>query len=249
MSNFQTRQSESINFEYHDLKTVYSILREAGYAFALFEEHATEGKVFLRHDIDCSLVRALEMARFENALGLISTYFIQPDNDFYNLLSPHSLQHIIAIHKLGHSLGLHISASNCTSTEGLAEYIDRTFNFFLNCFPLARIFSFHRPGSFDGWQTIDIPGYINTYHAKYFQDIHYFSDSNRRNFITSDFFAATTTGKSIQLLTHPIWWSLNGCTAQDVAKNFIAEKTKEITTGLGKNIKLFSNSRDKDYCR
>lgn len=228
-----------MNFTYSELKGVYSLFQKTGYKFSSFEEYDPKGKVFLRHDVDCSIGMALEMANFETELGLASTFFIQPDNDFYNPLSQKAITNINRIAELCHKIGLHISPSNCQNKETLCEYISRTYLYFSEFFPVDRIFSFHRPGSFDGWQSIEVPGFVNTYHSKYFKEIFYFSDSNRREFLVPDFFDALSTGRSIQFLTHPLWWSEKGTVPEKVASNLITEIKGETILSLSCNIRIF----------
>lgn len=229
-----------MNFTYNELSTVYSLFRQKKYSFSFFGNFNPKGKVFLRHDVDNSITKALEMAHFETALGLASTFFIQPDNDFYNPLSQKAAENINRIAELGHKIGLHISPSNCQNAEKLREFIERTFKYFSHVFPLDRTFSFHRPASFDGWQSIEVPGFTNTYHSKYFKEIYYFSDSNRREFLVPGFFDVPSTGKSIQLLTHPAWWSERGCSAEETMSYLVTERKEGTEESLGVNTQIFS---------
>jgi len=230
-----------MDFTYKELRGIYDLFRQNGYRFSFFDDYDPKGTVFLRHDVDCCISKALEMALFENSLGLASAFFIQPDNDFYNPFSARSLEMVNKIVSLGHKIGLHISPSNCKDQESLMQYIEHTYNYLSEFFPVERIFSFHRPGSFDGWQFIEVPGFVNTYHSKYFKEIYYFSDSNRREFLIPDFFSAPSTGRSIQFLTHPIWWSKEGFTPEKVCKNLFLEKEEEIRRSLKENIRLFAS--------
>jgi hypothetical protein len=230
-----------MEFAYKELKVVYDLFLQNGYRFSFFGDYNSKGRVFLRHDVDCSITMALEMANFEAGNGLTSTFFIQPDNDFYNPLSQKALENLSRIAELGHKIGLHISPSNCQNQEDLVQYIDRTYNYFSGFFPVDRIFSFHRPGSFDGWRYIEVPGFVNTYHSKYFKEIFYFSDSNRREFISSDLLEAPSTGKSIQFLTHPIWWSEEGASPKVISDKLFRDNFHEIRSALRVNIRLFAN--------
>lgn len=66
-----------------------------------------EKSLILRHDIDISLEIALEMAIFENSLGVSSTFFVMCTNDFYNIANVNSRKILYDIKKLGHEIGLH----------------------------------------------------------------------------------------------------------------------------------------------
>jgi len=229
-----------MEFTYKELKRVYDLLLRKGYRFSFFDDYNSKGRVYLRHDVDCSITMALKMANFEAENGFTSTFFIQPDNDFYNPLSQKALENLNRIAELGHKIGLHISPSNCQNQEDLVQYIDRTYNYFSRFLPVERIFSFHRPGSFDGWQSIEVSGFVNTYHSKYFKEIFYFSDSNRRKFISPDFLEAPSTGKSIQFLIHPIWWSERGASPKVISDHLFLENYQKTQRALRENIRLFS---------
>lgn len=235
-----------MEFTYKELKEVIYLFQQSGYVFAFFDDYHLMGKVFIRHDLDCGIKKALGIATLEKELGLNSTYFIQPDNDFYNPLSCKNLETINTIVKLGHRIGLHISPPNCRDEESLQRYINSTYNYFSGFFPVSRIFSFHRPGSFEGWQSLEVPGFINTYDPKFSKDIFYFSDSNRREFLDPEFRSALQTGRSIQFLTHPIWWSKEGFTPEKVFKNLFLEKEEEIRRSLKENIRLFASLLQKE---
>lgn len=233
-----------MKFTYTELKSILELLKKAGYSFTSFDNYDPEGKVFLRHDVDCSLSKALEMAFFESDRGLASTFFIQPDSDFYNPLSGNTVDIIYRIVDLGHKIGLHISPSNCQDPKTLGEYIEASFDYYSRFFPLERIFSFHRPGSFAGWRSLNIIDFINVYSVKYFEEIFYFSDSNRKQFLSPEFYASLSTGKSIQLLTHPIWWSKNGNGKKEVADYLFREKRQQTILALRGNIRLFFDLHD-----
>ena len=49
---------------------------------------------FLRHDVDISLKKALEMAEVEATRKLHSTYYILLSSPYYNALSPENLEKI-----------------------------------------------------------------------------------------------------------------------------------------------------------
>lgn len=230
-----------MDFTYNELKNVYSVLQKKGFSFSFFDECDFKCRVYLRHDIDVSIKQALEMANFEKELGISSTFFVQPDSDFYNMLASAEMTMLEKISMLGHRLGLHVSPVNFKNPNTFADYIYHSFEYygrFLNLYP---IFSFHRPGSFDGWQTIEVAGYINTYNPRYFKEIYYFSDSNRRPVFNAQFFESLEEQKSIQLLIHPIWWSIGGRSVADVANLLIQEKSEQIKLSLSSNVGVFSS--------
>ena len=66
----------------------------------------------LRHDIEFSIDRALEMARIEHEdLNVHSTYTVQLRNNTYNALSQKNIEAIQEIESMGHYIGLHQNLS------------------------------------------------------------------------------------------------------------------------------------------
>ncbi|HBR32262.1 MAG TPA: hypothetical protein DD733_09295, partial [Clostridiales bacterium] len=57
------------------------------------------------------IYNSLNMAEIESQLGAFSTWFIQPNNDFYNMLSKQIVEIISEIHHLGGIIGLHIDGT------------------------------------------------------------------------------------------------------------------------------------------
>ena len=176
------------------------------FIFTFFEDYSQKKRIFLRHDVDIFIENVLNMATIENELDIRSTYFLQPNCEFYNILSNSAVKIINSITDLGHKIGLHIDASNISSKEELESHINGMFDFFSKYLPLSKVVSFHKPSPF---VMIDmtLPGFINVYEKKYFKDIRYFSDSKRRNFL-STLMKSLENDKdtSIQLLIHPYWW-------------------------------------------
>ncbi len=173
---------------------------------ATFDDYNTQGKLYVRHDIDIFSENIMNMAQIEAYLGIKSTYFFQPNCEFYNMLSPSTLHTIDRITKMGHIVGLHVDTIGIKDEPSLIEYINSLYSFFSKYVDLSRIISFHRPPTFiiEGFE---IEGFINIYDKKYFKDIRYYSDSKRREFedkLFKDF--ANDSKTSIQLLTHPYWW-------------------------------------------
>lgn len=67
--------------------------------------------IFLRHDVDISLKKAVEMAEIEAKNHIHATYYILLTSPFYNALSAENLERIRMIKELGHGIGLHYDLS------------------------------------------------------------------------------------------------------------------------------------------
>ena len=65
----------------------------------------------VRHDVEFSPYRALEIAKLENDIGISSSFYFQITNNCYNSLSNENLAIIKQIEDLGHKIGAHINTS------------------------------------------------------------------------------------------------------------------------------------------
>ena len=74
------------------------------------EENCT---FFLRHDVDISIKKAVELAEIEADKNLHSTYYILLSSPFYNALCDTNIQRIKTIRELGMGIGLHYDPSLC----------------------------------------------------------------------------------------------------------------------------------------
>ena len=65
----------------------------------------------MRHDIDIDILPAVNLAKFENKLGIKSSYFFRVNAKNYNILSLTTLNSISRIKDLGHEIGLHLDGN------------------------------------------------------------------------------------------------------------------------------------------
>ena len=69
-------------------------------------------KLYLRHDVDISLKKAVELAERERTMGIgPAVYYILHSSSFYNPFSRESKDYIDQILDLGHKIGLHYDLS------------------------------------------------------------------------------------------------------------------------------------------
>ena len=99
------------NFTFEYYRFLIGLLQNKDYLFSSFDRDCTIKRVILRHDIDIDIYNSLNMAEIESQLGAFSTWFIQPNNDFYNMLSKQIVEIISEIHHLGGIIGLHIDGT------------------------------------------------------------------------------------------------------------------------------------------
>ena len=66
-----------MEFTYDAYENLVSKLEKYGYQFASYHDYKSFQKcVVMRHDIDYSLQKSVELAELENQLGIQSTYFV-----------------------------------------------------------------------------------------------------------------------------------------------------------------------------
>ena len=183
--------------------------------------------VLLRHDIEFSISRALEIAKVEYELKVKSTFFFQVISQAYNPFSIENIKKIQKIKEMGHEIGLHLYISDLDKPDKakLLRELKRQKLLFEKGFKMKCIvFSFHRPKT---WilklRNNKIGGLINAYGKSFFEfsptpkKIIYLSDSNIKwkygdplDHISS---------KKVQILIHPDHWWLNG--SKNIKNNFL----------------------------
>lgn len=206
-----------------------------------FSDLKSSHRVFLRHDVDLSLGAALKVAYLEHKIGVNSTYFILLTSDFYNPMSQQGRQHLREIVRLGHSIGLHFDKkpwSDATSRT-LVEAVRRQARI-LEDLALApvKFFSHHQPGKNGYFATEDLE-IFDVYQQVADSRLPYFSDSTG-TFRFGDYSATMESGKSFQLLTHPIWWSPEkGEHPKETMQHFLDSLGRQQLSQLGKTISKF----------
>jgi RimJ/RimL family protein N-acetyltransferase len=188
-------------------------LKEDGYEFVSFSDINTgaddqQKECLLRHDVDLSMQKALQMARLEAALGIKATYFFMLRSPMYNLLGRHGVLAAREIASLGHHIGLHFDSAAAKRISSQAEHLLSVELRILEDVMQSRIdvFSIHQPSQDDLKRPIQIPGTINTYGSVVNSTFKYVSDSNRQWRNETPQTLSKQGFRKIHLLTHPIWW-------------------------------------------
>ena len=134
-------------FSYSEFKNIINLIK-INLPIIDFADVTSRTKSFcvVRHDIEFSVDRALEMARIEaDELGISSTYTVQLRNNTYNALSEKNIKTVREIQKLGHRIGLHQNPPNLSAakiTENILKDIGVLEHYY--DFKIDR-FAFHRP--------------------------------------------------------------------------------------------------------
>ncbi len=192
---------------------------ERGYRFVDLSDLAPGTRALaLRHDVDFSLARAVEMARLDASCGVRAEYFVLLGSEFYNPLSALGRRAIAEIMNLGHAIGLHYdwsvhpegadhdasAAAECAVLEGVTGRRVETI-------------SFHRPAKELLGRAAPLAGRRHTYMPAYFERVGYCTDSEGRwRYHHPLRHPAVEAGDSLHLVIHPIWWTdeLQGAVAK-----------------------------------
>lgn len=190
-----------------EYETLLRSLLEDGFSFTDFSAPVDAKEVVLRHDVDLSPMKALEMARIEATLGVQSTYCFLVTSPIYNLLEVEHTRAIAEIDALGHDVALHCNTHHYWDEQPSTDTL--TAQVRAECDVLATLLgaavetvSFHRPPE---WVLDrDFAGFENTYQPAFFSAITYRSDSRQKWRREVPF--PEGHPERLQLLIHPELW-------------------------------------------
>lgn len=165
---------------------------------------------FLRHDVDISLKKALEMAEIESKNGFHSTYYILLSSPFYNALEAENLERIRMIRELGMGVGLHydLSIKNDIDKTILAEIMVQMGLLEHHIGKISGMsVTFHKPvtGKDVSESTIQLLNQNEIYCPNFDSRFKYISDSGHN--WREDPFDAVATFESLHINTHPEWYN------------------------------------------
>jgi hypothetical protein len=206
------------------------LLREA--ADALYEGGARV--LFLRHDVDVSLERAVRVAAIESECGVRSAYMILNAAPCYSLRDGAARTAIRRLIQLGHEVGLHFDypdeeRRSQTDPARLEAEIDRAA---LELEEVAgapvESLSFYPPVAFVIRGPLRVAGRINAYAASLME--RYISDSKGswREGEPLPAIESPDGPRILQVLTHPIWWGSEHRSRHDRLDEFVEESTREL---------------------
>ena len=203
----------------------------------------------IRHDVEFSLERALEIAKIDSSYGIKSSFFIQVLNDAYNPLSSVNSDLIKKIEEYGHFVGLHFYFSHLEegNLKNLEDELKRQVNILQGCLK-AKIdrFSYHRPSH---WaleiDTYQFSNLINAYSQPYFEfvsegtpkKVKYIADSNHTWKYSHPL--ETNNYKCFQLLIHPDEWSETGGSELENFKSIIEDANIKFINNVNLEYKTF----------
>jgi hypothetical protein len=197
------------------LELVGRLVRE-GYRFASFEDTSPAGdrSIYLRHDVDYSLGMAVELAELNNELEVAGTFFVQTRAQFYNVHHPLEQERIRRLTSLGQGAALHVVLGDDPrpSLELVSSVLDEFEHLGRIGVKLVPAFSWHQPPRvlLEAGE-LEVPGLVNVYGRRFFQEMQYVSDSTYRH-DRDELEAILVNGSraETQLLLHPVNWIVGG---------------------------------------
>ncbi len=196
--------------------------------------------IILRHDVDFSPIKALEIAKIEYEIGVKSIYFVLLSTEFYNVFSIEASEVFRDILNMGHQIGLHFDEQRykMTSLEQVKENIYNEAEILGRALRTQiKVVSMHRPSKFTLDASIELEGLINSYSEKYFKGMKYISDS--RMCWREDPIALVSKNQTdkIHILTHPFWYSNELENIQEKLIKFLNQASFQRYNLLNKNFR------------
>lgn len=188
--------------------------KQRGFSFIRFQDFLPGAAplpsryIALRHDVDFAPSYSLEMAELEHAAGIVSTFHVLVDGQFYNALDSTIIQQLREIHSLGHEVGLHFALNSALHADPGAEVAFRLK--ILRELVDAEVFSFsqHDPVN-AGVVPIELPqghsACVNALQAIQQHNLLYVSDSAKM-WRRYTFDTALNEDRNLCLLAHPHSW-------------------------------------------
>jgi hypothetical protein len=241
-------------FNYAEYRNIITLVKQ-NLPIMDFSEVNDEVNAFcvLRHDIEFSIDRALQMARIEHEdLNVHSTYTVQLRNNTYNALSQKNIEAIQEIESMGHYIGLHQNPPQMSDDE-LVDYITKDIETLEHYYGFSvDRFAFHRCGSNPGIleKYVEVPDKINCYSEQFFHyfsgekpkdlRVHYLADSNHDwkygHPFNVDYWDLP---QKMQLLTHPYSWTEVGYENISNFTKLIKERNEELLSDMNSETKTF----------
>lgn len=242
-------------FTYDSYHQLLELLTESGYKFIKYGDIDNDYTVILRHDIDTSISKAVKLAELEHKWGGIqSTYFVLLTSNFYNVASRESIEGLKQILTLGHEIGLHFDEMSYPEMAGNPEEIKNCIIREANILgeilqhPI-KVVSYHRPTKNILNAQLEIPGLINSYGYKYFQEYKYLSDSRHRWREPVLDIIRTKEYKKLHILTHAFWYNKNAKTISESVQEFVNAGNIYRWESMNENMSEFESIMPKENVR
>lgn len=232
-----------MDFTYEAYSKLIWLIRENNYEIVDYNncrEH--ESCIILRHDIDYSIEKALQLAIREYDLGVKSTYFALLSSPFYNLASKNVISALKLINQYGHNIGLHFDEKNYSESHyancgGIKKIVLKEVEMMekLLDMPIKSV-SMHRPSKRTLEADYDFGDIKNSYCKELFKNYKYISDSRKRWRENVEEIIESRKFKKLHILTHAFWYGDENETIEDTLMRFISNAGIERYNILNDNI-------------
>jgi hypothetical protein len=235
-------------FSYDEYKEIISLIQEylPIVDFNDVIDNNLDKYCVIRHDVEYSLDRALQLAKLENELNVKSTYCIQVRNNIYNAISDKNIELVKQIHTLGHEIALHQDPPAGLDDFGLQRYLLQDIRVLSAYYDLPiKVFSYHRPKQEYLQKYFTVGDLINTNGNKFFhyfngkgtikpeeRDVTYLADSNHLWKWGDPKDVDFSKINKLQMNMHPYSWSKEGLNNLDNTIYVVKERTQELTHSM-----------------
>lgn len=239
-----------MKFTYGAYRELLNLLKFSNYNIVSYDDCDNYEKcVILRHDVDNSLEKALELAKIEYEENVTSTYFIMIASPFYNIATKRATEIIKEIYNMGHTVGLHFDEVKYCESEDIVKMIKKeakVMEMILDI-PISCV-SMHRPSQDTLEANYIIENMINSYSKKFFREYKYLSDS-RRNW-REDILKIIKSGEynRFHILTHAFWYEKEEISIESSLKKFIQDGLKQRYINECDNIRDFEEIIPLEEC-
>ena len=206
---------EKQSFSQKGYENLIQTILSNGYRFVKLEafDHNTANKqVILRHDVDYSPQKAIELAKIDRYLGISSIFFFLVRGHWYNFFGHHTQTAIHEIQAMDFPIGLHYAPPPHINDSQEAQYKQLLTDFslmrseFSSAYPA---FSWHVPPplALQEGRFRCPDGLADMYSEHFFFKAKYVSDSSLRNsyeYLMEIFLSEEHI--KVQLVLHPICW-------------------------------------------
>lgn len=230
---------------YSEYRKILKRLRETKRLCSFEEATIRESFIVLRHDIEFSIPKALQMALIERRSGVKSVYYVQTGNRAYNPFSSENMVLLRMIAMLGHKIGLHYR-------QGDGDYHDEIYRQaeFLSAelgVPITS-FSTHRPKAGSEYDKYNVLGLLNAYGKEFFTrtdnpekaEIKYISDSKFRWNYGYPSEELLSKYDRVQVLVHPFQWSEEPSTMAECFDDLYKQKGEDLIQTFRDEFERFS---------
>ena len=218
-----------MQFTYDGYKFLLKMLVANEYKIVGYDEYqAFDSCAILRHDIDYSLEKAVEISKVESELWKSiegkSTFFIMISHELYNSFTLRAKEILQEIQSHGNEIGLHFSEHRYPELKkhDLVEKILMEAKILeeIAGTKISKV-SMHDPSKDILDANLEIPGMINAYSKIFFHGFKYVSDSNGKWKEPAEEYIKTKKYSRLQILTHPLWWNEEEKDVHDTLAGFI----------------------------